>query len=129
LILRYSSDGQLIEAVTYDGRDQRDDVAADIVIDSAGSIYVTGLSITAQGGSEFLTLKYSDIPKVEKLATGDAQIEFRTAPAQAYAVEATADFLSWQSLMTNTADGTGLVRFMDTNAAGMPKRFYRGKKP
>jgi uncharacterized delta-60 repeat protein len=129
LVLRYSSDGQLIDATTYDGRDQRNDVAADMAIDSASSIYVTGFSITAEGGSEFLTLKYSDVPKVEKLAGGGAQVEFWTGANQPYAIEATVDFLSWESLMTNTADIGGLVRFLDTNVAGMPKRFYRGKKP
>src|ERR1044072_6766362 len=61
-----------------------------------------------------------------KLASGAMQLEFYTNPRQPYAIEATTNFLNWQGVITNSADGNGLIQFDDTNAVAIPYRFYRG---
>src|SRR6185436_14626815 len=81
---------------------------------------------STNGGSEFVTIKYSAAPKMEKKPNGGMHLQFHTSPAQSYAIEATSDFFNWTSLITNTADANGLIQFDDEQAPAIPYRFYRG---
>lgn len=97
-----------------------------LAVDTNDNVYVTGYVLNTQGGSEFVTVKYSAPPKIEKKTSGAMQLQFRTSPGQPYAIEATTNFLNWLGLTTNIADANGLIQFDDTNAVTIPYRFYRG---
>jgi hypothetical protein len=103
--------------------------AVRVVVDQADNAYVIGYTDNAEGGSEWVTMKYPASPKIEKKPSGAIHLEFHTSPGEQYAIEATSDFFNWQSLITNTADANGLIQFDDTNAPTIPYRFYRGKQP
>jgi hypothetical protein len=128
-LIKVDGEGVKLSSVSFNGRNSLDDIASAMILDTTGSVYLTGYSTTPEGGSEFLTLKFSAIPKIEAKADGIVHLEFPTSPGQQYAIEGSTDFLNWQSLITNTADGSGLVKFDDTNAVTIPYRFYRGKQP
>jgi hypothetical protein len=100
-----------------------------LAIDSHDNVYVTGYVLNTQGGSEFVTIKYSAAPKIEKKPSGAMHLEFHTSPGQQYSIEGTSDFFNWQSLITNTADANGILQFDDPDAPSIPYRFYRGKQP
>ncbi len=51
------------------------------------------------------------------------QVSFITEPNQAYPIQATTDFLNWQTIGTVPASPTGQFLFEDT--AKLTKRFYR----
>ena len=42
-----------------------------------------------------------------------------------FGIQASTNLASWTSIGSGTTDTTGLLIFQDTNAAGLPKRFYR----
>jgi hypothetical protein len=100
--------------------------AAGLTIDASDNVYVTGYSKTPEGGSEFVTIKYSAPPRIAENADGTIHLKFHSSPGGRYSIEATADFFNWRSLITNTADGNGLIQFDDTNTVSVPYRFYRG---
>jgi len=69
-----------------------------------------------------------------------ATVQIRSAPAgqfwltitgpvnQSYAVEATEDFLIWTVIGTVVLGAGGSLDFVDVNAAGLPRRFYRTRE-
>jgi hypothetical protein len=128
LLAKINPTGQQLALDRYDHPNAVSTVGVAMAIDANDDVYVTGYFRNAQGGSEFLTIKYSDAPKIET-GTNGMHLEFRTGAGQQYAIEGSTDFLNWQSLITNTADASGLVKFDDTNAVTVPYRFYRGKQP
>lgn len=126
-VLRLGPDGAKRFSVTYDSPQHGSDYANAIVVDHSGNVYVTGFSTTPEGGTEFITIKYSSRAKIQANPDGTVHLEFPSEPGQQYVIEATTNFLNWQSLLTNTVDASGLVQFNDTNASSIPYRFYRGK--
>jgi hypothetical protein len=128
-ILRLGPDGSKRFSLAYDSPQHGTDSANAIVLDKSGSAYVTGYSTTAEGGSEFITIKYVPEARINANPDGTMHVEFRSTPGQVYEIQGSTDFFNWQSLITNTADGSGLVKFDDTNAVTVPYRFYRGKQP
>jgi hypothetical protein len=126
LVAEYDKDGHQLRLFHYDSPQHGNDIPTGIAVDLQGNVFVTGSSTTPEGGTEFLTLKYSAAPKIEKKADGAMHLEFHTAPGQQFAIEASADFLSWLGLTTNVADATGLFQFDDAQATNYPSRFYRG---
>ena len=56
-----------------------------------------------------------------------SQFHFRVsgAPGAAYVVEASADFVEWTPVFTNTVSSTGYFDFVETQAGNFPQRFYR----
>jgi hypothetical protein len=126
LVVKLSPNGILLATNVFDTPHHGNDAATAMVADQLGNIYVTGYSTTPEGGTEFITIKYSDGPKIETKPDGTVHLEFETTPSQPYTLQATTNFLNWQTLLTNTADTNGLVRFDDTNVTGAPYRFYRG---
>jgi hypothetical protein len=125
-VAKYDKDGRQLWLHRYDSPQHGNDIPVGIVVDGNQNVYVTGYSTTPEGGTEFLTLKYSASPKIEKKADGAMHLEFHTNPGQQFAIEASADFLSWLGLSTNVADANGLFQFDDTQATNYPSRFYRG---
>jgi hypothetical protein len=97
-----------------------------LAIDQNDNVNVTGYVLNIQGGSEFVTIKYSAAPKIEKKPSGAMHLEFHTLPGRQYSLEGTTNFLNWENLITTTADSNGIVQFDDTNAPTIPYRFYRG---
>ena len=45
-------------------------------------------------------------------------------PGQNFDIQASTNLQTWQDLGTNTADPSGLLQFLDTNAPNYPYRFY-----
>ena len=56
--IKYNSSGVKKWTRTYNGADNLNDQARDLVIDNLGFIYVTGYSTSAGGKKNFLTIKY-----------------------------------------------------------------------
>jgi hypothetical protein len=57
-------------------------------------------------------------------ADGTVELPVRCTPAQGYSVQATSDWASWDDLGSVTATEE-TFRFIDTQAAAFPHRFYR----
>jgi autotransporter-associated beta strand protein len=54
------------------------------------------------------------------------------APGQSYVLQATTNLVApvnWVRLLTNQADGNGVLQFLDTQATNWPARFYRVSSP
>ena len=62
-------------------------------------------------------------------AGGEAAIEYHGVPHQAYALQATTNFLSWLNLQTNTAPANGHILFAPVPLASPPARFFRTVTP
>jgi len=61
LLLKYDPDGRLLWSVQYNGPGEprrQDDRAFAVVVDAGGNAYISGVSMDAQGISEYATLKY-----------------------------------------------------------------------
>jgi hypothetical protein len=56
----------------------------------------------------------------QRLASGEFQFQINAAGSGVYRIEATSDFVSWQSLATNSTPD-----FTDSGASGFTHRFYR----
>ena len=126
-VAELTSAGRQIGLDRYVSPGRVSNVAVAVAVDAADNAYVTGYTLNAQGGAEWVTIKYPAVPKIEKNATGAMHLEFYTAPGQQYVLEATTNFFDWQSLITNTADANGVVQFDDAAATTIPYRFYRGR--
>ena len=118
--------GQQIGLDRYVSPGKVSNFAVAAAVDASDNIYATGYTVNAQGGTEWVTVKYPAPPKIEKKASGAMHLEFRTMPGQQYSLEASTNFLNWVNLVTSTADANGIVQFDDTNAPTIPYRFYRG---
>jgi uncharacterized delta-60 repeat protein len=57
--IKYSSDGNELWAVRYNGPENGSDKAKAIAIDAADNLYVTGYCASAQTGYDWVTIKYS----------------------------------------------------------------------
>jgi uncharacterized delta-60 repeat protein len=57
--IKYASDGTELWARRYDGPASGSDVPYALAVDSAGSVYVTGLIVNAAPESDYATVKYS----------------------------------------------------------------------
>jgi hypothetical protein len=66
------------------------------------------------------------------MTNGQIQIEGQGVPKWVYTVEATEDLgnpNSWQAIGQATADGNGVITFVDADAPKHSMRFYRFKAP
>jgi hypothetical protein len=91
-LIKYTAIGSRVGLIVYDSPHHGHDVGNAMVRDAAGNVYIVGYSTTPEGGTEFLTLKYSDGPKIEQQPSGAMHLEFYSTPGQRYALEATTDF-------------------------------------
>ena len=73
--------------------------------------------------------------RIVSLAAGRKQLTAQGIPNELHAIEAATNLLTpenlilWESIGDVTANGTGLLQFIDTNAPALPKRFYRIATP
>ena len=69
------------------------------------------------------------VPGVVRLTKGKSgnlpELMFPVAPGRSYEVQATTDFVTWDSIYQTTATTNGWVDWMDTSASSHPRRFYR----
>ncbi len=56
--VKYAADGNLLWAARYNGPGNSDEEAYDLAIDSAGNVYVTGISVSEVTSSDYVTVKY-----------------------------------------------------------------------
>lgn len=129
LLAKVTISGQQLGLDRYNSPNAGSNIGTALAIDRNDNVYVTGYVQNTQGGSEFVTIKYTAAPKIEKEPSGAMHLEFHTSPSQQYTIEGTSDFFNWQSLITDIADANGVIQFDDTNAPTIPFRFYRGKQP
>jgi hypothetical protein len=125
-LAKIAASGQQLGLDRYNSTNAGSNFGKALTIDTNDNVYVTGYVLNTQGGSEFVTIKYSASPKIQNKPDDGMHLEFHTIPGKPYAIEGTTNFLNWQSLITNTADANGLIRFDDTNSPTIPFRFYRG---
>ncbi|MCX6640719.1 MAG: SBBP repeat-containing protein, partial [bacterium] len=71
--------GQLLWEATYNGPDNRTDIAQAIAVDASGNCYVTGYSNNSQGRSRYVSIKYNNLGVqqwlVEFIAPGTAEAQ------------------------------------------------------
>jgi hypothetical protein len=76
----------------------------------------------------------ANLRSMVSLPDGSKEFEIIGRPNAAYVIEATAELLSppqiipWTPISTNTADGSGLLLYLDTDATNHVQRFYRAKE-
>jgi hypothetical protein len=125
-LAKLTGEGRQIGLDRYNSPNAGSNVGTALAIDKNDNVYVTGYVQNTQGGSEFVTIKYSAAPKIEKKTNGAMHLEFHTLPGRQYSIEATTNFLNWDNLVTSNAGANGIVQYDDTNAPTIPYRFYRG---
>ena len=115
--------------IRYNGPANGNDGANAITVAPDGSIYVTGYSANANGGTDITTIKYGNLTNLQKKSDGSIQLQFFGTPGQNYNFQATTNFMSWNNLGSSPADTNGILEFLDTNAPLFPSRFYRWSSP
>ena len=123
--VKYDNNGNQEWVIRYNGPSNGNDGATAIAVAPDGSIYVTGYSQNASGGSDITTIKYGNLTNIQKKSDGTVQLQFFGTPGQKYNFQATTNLLNWTDLSSVIADTNGLFQFLDTNAPLFPYRFYR----
>ncbi len=130
--VKYDNNGNQLWVQRYDGPAHSDDIATGIVVDNETNVYVTGYSATTNGGTEFVTIKYSQKPalNIEKQPNGSMRLKVFADPGQLWGFQTTTNVLTnWQTIGTNTTNTNGVAELDDTNTPPFPPRFYRGVSP
>jgi hypothetical protein len=60
-------------------------------------------------------------------APGDFEITIFGQSNSTYVIETSSDLVQWSPVATNVAGTNGLWNYVETNAASVPRRFFRGK--
>ena len=75
-----------------------------------------------------LKLSYGYEPKLASVSRRlDGTAEVRSAPIVPiqHTLQGSVDLRSWTTLMTTNVFPNGILDFIDSNARGLPRRFYR----
>ncbi len=96
--VKYDNNGNQQWVICYNGPANGNDGATAIAVAPDGSIYVTGYSQNASGGSDITTIKYGSITNLQKNNDGSVQLQFFGTPGQSYNFQATTNFLNWTNL-------------------------------
>ena len=123
--IKYDTNGNQQWVIRYNGPANGNDGATAIAVAPDGSIYVTGYSANASGGSDITTIKYANLTSIQKKNDGSIQLQASGIPSQSYNFQATTDLLNWINLGSALADTNGNFGFLDTNAPLFSHRFYR----
>lgn len=81
--IKYDPNGNQQWIIPYNGPANGNDGATAIAVAQDGSIYVTGYSANAFGGSDITTIKYGNLANVQKKATAKSNSSFSALPAKA----------------------------------------------
>jgi hypothetical protein len=65
------------------------------------------------------------VPPTQTLTIKGFQFTLNTMPNTTWRIDASTNLLSWLPLLTNTADSSGTIPFIDSRATNYPRRFYR----
>lgn len=88
-----------------------------------------GLLIAGNGGVFYATqlapLSRAGVFQRPALVLGGLRLRLNARAGMRHRLEATADFLHWDSVATNTVSPAGMWDFIDTQAASPARRFYR----
>jgi hypothetical protein len=79
-------------------------------------------SIITKFGTPLLLHSLSAAPNRAFQARADG------TPGAVYALEASPDFVNWTTVLTSTATAEGIVTFVGSSPANMPKLFFRARK-
>jgi uncharacterized delta-60 repeat protein len=123
-VVKYSPAGARLWTFRHDGVRHPYDFLSDLVVDSAGHVYVTGTSASVSGGSDYVTLKLNPSGQRLWLATYGG-------PAGTADLPATLTFDSSGNLCVagsiNTSERIGAVTFCyDTNGNRLWTGIYAG---
>jgi hypothetical protein len=132
ITIKYDNNGTQLWVQRYDGPAHGDDIATGIVVDNETNIYVTGYSATTNGGTEFVTIQYSQKPnlKIQKQSNGSMRLQMLADAGQTWTFQTTTNFLQdWQTIGSAATDTNGVAELLDTNMPAFPARFYRGISP
>lgn len=127
--IKYDIDGHQLLVLRYNGPANGNDGGTGIAVAPDGSIYVTGYSANASGGSDITTIKYASLPSIQKNSDGSIQLQFFGTPGTNCTFQSATDLLHWTDLGSAFADTGGIFQFTDTNAPSFPYRFYRWRVP
>ena len=81
--VKYDNNGNQQWVIRYNGPANGNDGATAIAVAPDGSIYVTGYSQNASGGSDITTIKYGNLTNIQKKSDGTSNSSFSALPAKA----------------------------------------------
>jgi hypothetical protein len=127
VIKLHGATGRLLWSASHDGTggafNQRNE-AWGVAVDPSNNVYLVGYSGPSGVGNEIVTLKYSQTI-VERRTDGAFGFQAPASPGEIRRVQASTGLRLWEDLAIAVADPTGILRFEDPAAAGLPQRFYR----
>ncbi|HXP58849.1 MAG TPA: hypothetical protein VN829_00080 [Dongiaceae bacterium] len=124
-IVKLDNKGDLLWTRLYNGSASGNSSAVAIAVAPDGSVYATGYSANASGGTDITTIKYVQDPTIQPQAGGAMLLQLPGLPGGSAGLAATTNFLNWTELGPVVANTNGLFQFTDTNATLYPYRFYR----
>jgi hypothetical protein len=124
-IAKLDNNGNLLWSRLYSGPAGGSNGAVAIAMAPDGSIYVTGYSANASGGTDITTIKYVQDPTIQPQPGGSMLLQLPGLPGSSAGLGATTNLVNWTELGPVVANTNGLFQFMDTNAPLYPHRFYR----
>ncbi len=69
------------------------------------------------------------ISNVVRLTNGRVQLQILGDAGDTYTIQASGNFIDWQTIAVRTAPADGVIEFEDVNAGRFPTRFYRVLAP
>ncbi|MGO8677476.1 MAG: hypothetical protein ACLQVX_16595 [Limisphaerales bacterium] len=127
--MKLDNNGNLLWSKLYSGPADGSNGAAAIAVAPDGSIYVTGYSANASGGTDITTIKYVQDPTIQPQPGAAMLLQLPGLPGSSLGLGATTNFTNWTELGPVVAGTNGLYQLIDTNAPLYPWRFYRWHAP
>ena len=121
--IKYDQNGNLIWLQRYNDQGTGYAVGNAIAVDNSGNVYVAGYEVTAAGGTEMVTIKYSPL-SLRPGPDGSVLAQAQGSVGEIFDFLGSTDLLNWVSLGNIAADSNGVARFTDTNATQYNWRFY-----
>jgi len=125
LTIKLDNNGNRLWAKAYSGPANANNGAVAVAAAPDGSIYVTGYSANASGGTDITTIKYVQDPTIQPQPGGTVLLQLPGLPGSSAGLGATTNFIDWTELGPVVAGTNGLYQLIDTNALLFPRRFYR----
>ena len=127
--VKLDTNGKLLWSKLYNGPANGANGAVAIAVAPDGSIYVTGYSANASGGTDITTIKYVQDPTIQPQLGGSMLLQLPGLPGSSAGLGATTNFTNWTELGPVVAGTNGLYQLINTNAPLYPRRFYRWHSP